>query len=380
MSVYAMRVVVAPILGPTLGGWLTDNYSWRWVFYINLPIGLLAMAMCWIYLQDPPYLKNGRSGRIDYLGFGLLALWIGCLQIMLDKGQDDDWFSSNFIRWLAFGAAAAFVAFLVWELLIPNPIVNLRVLADRTLSIGVLMNLTVGAILFGTTAVLPQFLQNLMGYTATQSGLVMSPRGFGAIIGSIVAGRIISKIDSRVWMAQGAVWLALSMFVIGNVTLQIAPGDVIWPIILSGFAITSLFVPMTTLSVATVSRDQMGDATVFSLVRNLGGSVGISLVTAMVTRSEQVHQALLVGHMSPYHAPFRQQLAMLQNSLVTQSGAATAQHQAYAAMYRTLQQQAGLWAYVDEFRLLAVVCVLCIPLILLFRKPAKTPDGPSLAH
>ena len=210
---------------------------------------------------------------------------------------------------------------------------------------------------------------------------MISPRGFGAVIGSIVAGRIISKIDSRVWMAQGAVWLALSMFVIGNVTLEIAPGNVIWPIILSGFALTSLFVPMTTLSVATVSREQMGDATgLTSLVRNLGGSVGISLVTAMVTRGEQAHQALLVAHMSPYQAPFRQQLAMLQNSLATQSGAATAQHQAYAVMYRTLQQQAGLWAYVDEFRLLALVCLLCIPLILLFRKPAKMPVGPSLAH
>jgi MFS transporter, DHA2 family, multidrug resistance protein len=381
MSIYAMGIVVAPILGPTLGGWLTDNYSWRWVFYINLPIGLLAMAMCRIYLEDPPYLKNARPGRIDYIGFGLLALWIGCLQIMLDKGQDDDWFSSNFIRWLAFGAAAGFAAFLAWELLIANPIVNLRVLADRNLSIGVLMNLMVGAILYGTTAALPQFLQNLMGYTATESGLVISPRGFGAVIGSIVAGRIISKIDSRVWMAQGAVWLALSMFVIGNVTLEIAPGNVIWPIILSGFALTSLFVPMTTLSVATVSREQMGDATgLTSLVRNLGGSVGISLVTAMVTRGEQAHQALLVAHMSPYQAPFRQQLAMLQNSLATQSGAATAQHQAYAVMYRTLQQQAGLWAYVDEFRLLALVCLLCIPLILLFRKPAKMPVGPSLAH
>jgi DHA2 family multidrug resistance protein len=243
------------------------------------------------------------------------------------------------------------------------------------------MNLMVGAILYGTTAVLLQFLQNLMGYTATESGLVMSPRGFGAVIGSIVAGRMISKIDSRVWMAQGAVLLALSMFVIGNVTLQIAPGDVTWPIILSGFAITSLFVPMTTLSVATVSREQLGDATgLTSLVRNLGGSVGISLVTAMVTRGEQVHQALLVGNMSPYQAPFREELAMLQNSLATQSGSATAQHQAYAVMYQTLQQQAGLWAYVEVFRLLALVCLLCIPLILLFRKPAKMPVGPSLAH
>src|SRR4051794_6444979 len=174
MSVYAMGVVVAPILGPTLGGWMTDNLTWRWVFYINLPIGILAATLCFLFLEDPPYLKDAKPGRIDYIGFSLLTVWIACLQVMLDKGQDEDWFSSNFICVLAAGALVGFVIFLIWELKVPNPIVNLRVLLDRNLAIGVALNFTVGAILFGTTAVLPQFLQNLLNYPALQSGLVLS--------------------------------------------------------------------------------------------------------------------------------------------------------------------------------------------------------------
>jgi MFS transporter, DHA2 family, multidrug resistance protein len=247
------------------------------------------------------------------------------------------------------------------------------VLLDRNLSIGVVLNFTVGAILFGTTAVLPQFLQNLMNYPALQSGLVMSPRGLGAIIGSIVAGRIIAKIDGRIWMAQGAVLLAVTMYLLGQVNLSIAPGNVIWPVIISGFAVTSIFVPMTTFSMTTVPRQNMGDATgVTSLVRNLGGSVGISLITALVTRGTQAHQNLLVGHMTPYDAPFRNQLATMQHSLTIQgAGPVAAQHEAYGLMYQVLQHQAGLWAYVDQFRMLVLACALLVPLVFLFKKASR---------
>jgi DHA2 family multidrug resistance protein len=179
MSVYAIGVVVAPIFGPTLGGWLTDNYSWRWVFYINVPIGILAVIFCSLLLEDPPYLKDARLGRIDFIGFALLTIWIGCLQVMLDKGQDDDWLSSNFIRWFAFGAAIGFIAFLICELRAENPIVNLRVLLDRKLAIGSILLFLLGAILYGTTSILSLFLQNFLSlYTSLQAGLVMSPRSW----------------------------------------------------------------------------------------------------------------------------------------------------------------------------------------------------------
>src|SRR5215831_3336578 len=309
MSVYAIGVVVAPILGPTLGGWITDNYSWRWIFYINLPIGILAMFLCSIFLEDPPYLKNTRLGRIDFVGFGLLIIWIACLQIMLDKGQEDDWLSSGFIRTLAIGAVLGFALFLWWELSTKHPIVNLRILLDRNLANGALLLFLVGAILYGTTAILPLFLQSLLSYPSLQAGLVMSPRGFGAIIGSIVSGRIIasSKLDGRAWIGVGFVILAYSMYLFGGLTLDISPISVIWPIVISGFAVTCIFVPMTTFSVATVPRENMGDATgLTSLLRNLGGSVGIALVTTVVSRGAQAHQALMVGHMSQFNPVFSQ--------------------------------------------------------------------------
>jgi MFS transporter, DHA2 family, multidrug resistance protein len=371
MSVYSIGVVVAPILGPTLGGWLTDNYSWRWVFYINLPIGIFAVAMCLLLLEDPPYLKTTNSRRIDYIGFGLLVIWIGCLQIMLDKGQDEDWFSSIFIRWLAAGASAGLIVFLVWELRVKNPIINLRILSDRNLAIAAFQMFVVGAILYSTTAVLPRFLQTLLGYPALQSGLVLSPRGFGAIVASIIAGQLLSrtKMDGRIWMAQGAVILALAMAMFGSLNLEIAPGNVIWPIVISGFAIPSIFVPMTTFSVATVPKEGMGDATgITSLVRNLGGSVGISLITTFVARGTQAHQALLVSHLTPHSRLYLERVNQIEAILAPQSGQVTAHAQTYHLLYQTLQQQAGLWAYIDQFRMLAIVSLLVAPIVFLYRR------------
>ena len=299
---------------------------------------------------------------------------------MLDKGQDDDWFSSNFIRWLAILAVIGFILFLVRELKTPNPIVNLQVLRDRNLAIGVILNLSVGAVLYATTAVIPQFLQLLLGYTSYEAGLVMSPRGIGAVIGSIVAGRMLSKLDGRIWMAQGAGVLGLTMFLLGGIDLAISPANISWPIIISGFGLTSLFVPMSTFSVATVKRENMGDAAgLTSLARNLGGSVGISSITALVTRSTQVHQDLMVRHFSRFAAPFRHQLATLQTSLAAESGQA-AHSQAYGVLYQTLQQQAGLWTYVEQFRLLALICLALVPIIFLFRTAKASPEAAAMAH
>jgi MFS transporter, DHA2 family, multidrug resistance protein len=383
MSVYAIGVVVAPILGPTLGGWITDNYSWRWIFYINLPIGILAIFLCSIFLEDPPYLKTTRLGRIDFVGFGLLIIWIACLQIMLDKGQEDDWLSSGFIRTLAIGTVLGFALFMWWELRTKDPIVNLRVLLDRNLANGALLLFLVGAILYGTTAILPLFLQSLLSYPSLQAGLVMSPRGFGAIIGSIISGRILasSKIDGRAWIGVGFVILAYSMYLFGGLTLDISPINVVWPIVISGFAVTCIFVPMTTFSVATVPRENMGDATgLTSLLRNLGGSVGIALVTTVVSRGAQAHQALMVGHMSQFNPVFSQKLATIQGSLAEQGGAPAAHDQAYGLLYQTLQQQASYWSYIDNFRMLMIVCLLCAPLVFLFKKAQRRSGEMAAAH
>jgi MFS transporter, DHA2 family, multidrug resistance protein len=382
MSVYAIGVVVAPILGPTVGGWLTDNYSWRWVFYINIPIGILAVILCSILLEDPAHIKDARPGRIDFVGFALLTVWIGCLQVMLDKGQDADWFYSSFIRLLAWGALIGFCAFIIWELRIEHPIVNLRILRNTNLAIGSLLLFLVGAILYGTTAVLPLFLQNLISYTSFNAGLVMSPRGFGAILGSIISGRILAnpKIDGRAWIGGGFAILGLSMYMFGNLTTEIAPSNIIWPIVISGFSITCIFVPMTTFSMATVSHNEIGEATgLTNLLRNLGGSVGISAITTLVARGTQTHQALLVGQMSQFNPVFNEHIAKVQTALTPQIGSVAAHDQAYGMTYQTLLQQSALESYVDQFRLLVIVCLLCVPLVFLFKKPIHRPGRRELA-
>jgi len=382
MSVYAIGIVVAPILGPTFGGWLTDNYSWRWVFYINVPIGILAVILCSILLEDPSYMTDSRPGKIDFIGFGLLTLWIGCLQIMLDKGQDADWFYSRFIQLLAWGAILGFIVFVLWEMRVEHPIVNLRILGNSNVTIGCLLLFLVGAILYGTTAALPLFMQNLLSYTALNAGLVMSPRGMGAIIGSIVSGRILAnpKIDGRAWIAGGFAILALTMWMFGNLTADAAPANFIAPIVISGFSITCIFVPMTTFSLATVSRESMGEATgLTNLLRNLGGSVGISAITTLVSRGAQTHQALLVGQMSQYNPVFNDQIAKLQAALTPQVGSVAAHSQAYGLAYQTLLDQSSLSSYIDLFRLLVIVCLLCAPLVFLFKKPAHRPSRSEMA-
>jgi DHA2 family multidrug resistance protein len=302
---------------------------------------------------------------------------------MLDKGQEDDWLSSGFIRTLAIGAVFGFALFMWWELRTKDPIVKLRVLLDRNLANGALLLFLVGAILYGTTAILPLFLQSLLSYPSLQAGLVMSPRGFGAILGSIVSGRILasSKIDGRAWIGAGFVILAYSMYLFGGLTLDISPINVVWPIVISGFAVTCIFVPMTTFSVATVPRENMGDATgLTSLLRNLGGSVGIALVTTVVSRGAQAHQALMVGHMSQFNPVFNQNLATIQGSLAVQGGAPAAHNQAYGLLYQTLQQQASYWSYIDNFRMLMIVCLLCAPLVFLFKKAQRRSGEMAAAH
>ena len=312
----------------------------------------------------------------------MLILWIGCLQVLLDKGQDADWLYSKLIRILACGAAIGFCAFLVWELRVEHPIVNLRILRNRNLAIGSLLLFLVGAILYGTTAILPLFLQNLLSYTSYSAGLVMSPRGFGAILGSIISGRILAnpKIDGRAWIGGGFAILALSMYMFGNLTIQIAPSNIILPIIISGFSVTCIFVPMTTYSMATISREDMGEATgLTNLLRNLGGSVGISAITTLVARGTQTHQALLVGQMSQYNPVFNEQIAKVQAALTPQIGSVAAHDQAYGLTYQTLLQQSALGSYVDQFRMLVIVCLLCVPLVFLFRRPARRPGSVDLA-
>jgi MFS transporter, DHA2 family, multidrug resistance protein len=372
MATFGMGVVVAPILGPTLGGWITDNYSWRWIFYINVPVGIFAVLMVQTFVEDPPYIKHARIQRVDFLGFALLAVWLGTLQIILDKGQQEDWFASLWLRWFAAISILCFLGFLLRELRTAHPIVNLRVLKNRNFSAGVMMITTLGAVLYGTTAALPIFLQTLMGYPALESGLTLSPRGVGAFITTFIIGRLVGRVRNRVLITIGFILLAGSSFWLGHINLQIGLWDVIWPSVLNGVAISFIFTPLTTAAVAHLRQDQIGNATgIYNLMRNLGGSFGIALVSTWIVRRAQIHQAVMVAHLTPYDPAYRQALAAATQALTPASGHWLAQMQAQGAIYDRLLNQARLWAFVENFRLFGFFCLGCIPLVLLFKKARR---------
>jgi DHA2 family multidrug resistance protein len=380
MAVFIMGIVVAPIIGPTLGGWMTDNYSWRWVFYVNLPVGVIAILMTQVFIEDPPYLKNARPGQIDYIGFGLLAIFVATLQIVLDKGQQEDWLGSHFIRTLLIISIITGVFFVLWELAQDEPLVNLHVFKDRNFATGTSLMTVMGIVLYGSIAILPLFLQTLMGYSAYESGLTLSPRGFGSIAGTILVGRLIGFLDGRMFVFLGLCVLAYSTALFGDLTLQVASSNVMWPNIINGFGTAIVFVPMTTMAVGTLSQEQMGNATgIFNLMRNLGGGIGISMMTTLIARRAQQHQAILVGHLTPYDPAYKHWMETVGSALQSHGGtAAEITHRAHGILYGQLVQQANLLAYVDAFRVLVVLCVLCLPGVFLFRRAKR--KGPVMAH
>lgn len=368
MAVFALGVVVAPVLGPTLGGWLTESYSWRWAFYINIPIGILAIFLIFRNVQDPDYIANAKPGPIDSWGLGLLALWLGCLQIILDKGQEDDWFGASWIRWATFFGLAALVLFLVRQFRARKPLVDLCVFMNRNFAIGCLLITLFGAAIYGLVTMLPLFYQELMGYTALNAGIAVSPRGLGAIIAMPIIGLLTARVDNRWLIGLGFFLFALCSLAFGTVNLAIGPWSFLWAIIISGFASGMVFVPLSTTAMGTLTNEQIGNASgLYNLLRNVGGSVGISLVNTIVARHEQVHRNELVHSLSPSNP-------LLQNRLATLERFVSNPSSAYALLDRTLNAQARLWAYVDDFRYMALLCFACLPLVF-FLKRAKAKPG-----
>jgi DHA2 family multidrug resistance protein len=378
MALFALGVVVAPVLGPTLGGWLTDAYSWRWAFYINIPIGVVATFMIMRFVKDPPYIQSAKPGKIDGIGLGLLAVWIGTLQIILDKGQEDDWFGAVWIRWAAAVLVIALVAFLIRELVIQSPIVNLKIFKDRNFAISCILIGAVGAVLYAMITLLPLFYQTLLNYTAWAAGLAVSPRGIGAILIMPIVGVLTAKVDNRYLIASGFAIFGWCAWWISNVTLQISQWSLLWPIIISGVATGLMFVPLSTTAVGTLSNEQMGNASgLFNLLRNIGGSIGISVVDTMVARRQQVHRAELSRYIAPT-AQVQQTLLRLQTYMSLHAGPRLAKLRAYALLENGLNQQSVLYAYVDDFRYMVLVCVLCLPIVFLLR-PVKAKRGATPA-
>jgi DHA2 family multidrug resistance protein len=369
MAVYGLGIILAPLIGPTLGGWITDQYSWRWVFYINIPVSIAAVLMIHAFVEDPPYARRERNLPIDYIGFGFLALWLGTFQIILDKGQEADWFGSVWVRWFAAVSVISMLVFIIHELRSEHPLVDLRVLRNRNLAVGTFLIGLIGIVIYGTVTLLPLFLQDLLGYTAYDSGLAVSPRGIGALISLLIAGQLIGKIDSRTLIAVGLGIRALSLFMLGDLNLQIGMWNIVWPNVINGFANGFLFVPLTTLTMSTLSNEQMGRGTgLYNLTRNMGASFGVSMVTTLLVRGAQRHQAVMVGHLTPYDSSFRQFLHQFDGYFALHSGTTEALQRAYDLVYEMLQKQAMLLSYVDDFRLLAIVTLCCLPFLLLFRQ------------
>jgi DHA2 family multidrug resistance protein len=373
MAVYGVGVIVAPIIGPTLGGWITDSYSWRWIFYINLPIGILALFMVNLYVEDPPYLRQKFKGAIDYLGFGLMALWLGTLQLVLDKGQESDWFATTWVCWTAAISTLALIGFILRELKNREPIVHLQVFADRNFSVGTLVTGVYGFVLYASTAMLPLFLQTMLGYSALQSGLSISPRGFGAMASMVAAGLLVRSVDARVLMAFGFALLGYSTWLLGQINLAIGMSSVIMPNVLSGFAMGFVFVPLTTMTLSRLPKQEMGNATgIYNLMRSIGGSIGIATVTTMLVRGAQAHQNYLTANAGAGNPVTGAMVRGLQAKLFSEGADMVTAHQkALGALYRSVQQQAALMAYMDNFRLMAFLALLCVPMLLLFRQVKK---------
>jgi DHA2 family multidrug resistance protein len=376
MGLYALGVVLAPVVGPAFGGYLTDAISWRWAFYINVPIGILALLMQSRFLEDPPYIKNAKPGKIDGIGLGLLGLWVGCMQFVLDKGQEDDWFGSIEIRWAVVVMIVGLVAFLVREFTHEKPLIDLRAFGNRNLAIGSALIFMLGAAIYSLTSVLPVFYQTLMGYQASSAGLAVSPRGLGSIVAAVLAGVLASRLDPRKIVAVGFGVLTFSTMWMSSLTLDIAPTTLFWPIVLGGLGMSLVFVPLSGVALGTIRKDQVGNASgIFNFLRNIGGSCGISAANTIAMRHLQTHRNENAHWLSGASWMLQRQLHLLTQRMQLHAGPRRAMLRAFSITQTTLDHQAQLWAYVDVFRYLALLCAVCVPAAFILRRPPKGAKG-----
>jgi DHA2 family multidrug resistance protein len=383
-AVYGMAVVMAPALGPTVGGWITDNYSWRWLFFLNIPVGIISLFLTQRLVEDPPYLAAIRKKKegIDYWGLGLLIVFIGALQMLLDKGQEDDWFSSRFIVNAAILATIAFGFFLYRELHIDHPIVDLRLFKRRNIAMTQLVMFMVGASLYSTTVLIPQYLQEVMGYSARQAGMAVSTGGLVLMVLFPIAGFLAPKFDPRWLVATGFIITTWGLWRMTNINQQINFGlAVSWRACIA-VGLPFLFIPINTLCYAGVPQEKNNEVSgLTSLSRNLGGSVGISFVTTLLARLSQRHQAMLVQHTVEGNGPYDRLRGGLAGAWMhTGRSQPDAIYRAGAQIYGMVQSQARTLAYVDVIWILVALTGCLIPLPFLMNRPAKRSAPAEMVH
>ena len=383
-SVYGVTAVVAPSIGPTLGGWITDNYTWRWIFLMNLPVGILAMFLVFTFVEDPPFLKRMtlKQSTVDYVGFGFLAIGIAFLQIVLDKGQEDDWFGSNFILTLSIISVIALVCLVLWELHVKDPIVDVRLFKNLNFATSCLMMFMVGAASFSTTVLMPQFLQSLMGYSAQSAGMVLSAAAIILLIELPLVGRLTARVQARYLMAFGWATLTVAMFFSTHrIDLQISFASATWLRIAQYVPIGFIFIPATMVAYLGLPQEKSNAvAGLVNFVRNMGSSVGTSAVTTILARRAQLHQAMLASHTSLSDPAFRDSAASLADRL-RQGGVDQPQMQAYGRLYESMRNQASTLSYIDAFWMLGIAAgVMFLLSFMLKRNNPRGPRSQVVAH
>jgi len=379
MAVFGVGIMFGPIIGPFMGGWLTDNLSWRWIFYVNIPIGIIALTMTYFFIYDPSYLRRIKE-KIDYWGLAFLILGIGSLQIVLDKGESEDWFNSNFIIILSAVAVVSLLFFIIIELTADRPVVNLRTFRSLSFSAGNIMMFIAFFCFFGSLVLLPLYLQLLMGYTATLAGMALSPGGITSLISMAIMGRLIGKIDARIILAFGISVVAYSFYMMTRFNLAADYHFVLMPRIVQGFGLGCLFVPLSTLTLTHIPREEMGNATgIFNLLRNLGGSFGIAFSATILARHAQINHNRLIEHVAPTDAIFQQAYYSLRFRL-PQLGVSEGvlDQSVFGTIYGELQRQALMLSFNDAFMYLFLLFFTIFPFLFLLK--GLKGAGPIAGH
>ena len=375
MAFFGLVVIVAPIIGPALGGWITDNWSWPYIFFINLPFGALSAFLAQQYLEDPPYARRQKNIKLDKFGFLFLCLWLVPLQVVFDKGNDADWFNAPWICWLTAIAVIGCIAFFMSQHYGKNPIVKLDVFKDKNFTCGTIMLILIYGVLLATLAILPQLLQYMLGYDAFLSGLAMMPRGVGALVSLLIFAQLGGRLSYRNYGLIGLVCLGAGGWMLSDLNLQISMSSIIIPNLVFGMGLVFTMMPITTLSCITLRNDQMTNASgLQNLLKTIGGAIGTSLVATMISRFSQVHQNGLVKSMTETNPVFMERLQNYAGALYYTAGEKLqATYMAGKLLYNQLIQQSTLCAYMTSFKVFALACIVIIPLMLVFKEEHNKP-------